>query len=73
MARPPVGLRWLAVALELAGACYIINSFTIFLAPAVHTFIYPWILLPPFVGELSRTFWLLVTRRLNGVPVRAAG
>jgi hypothetical protein len=70
IARAPVGVRWLAVALELAGACYIINSFTIFIAPPVHELIYPWVLLPPFVGELSLTFWLLFTRRFNGVPVQ---
>lgn len=68
--RAPVDVRWLAVALELAGACYIVNSFTIFIAPAVHALIYPWILLPPFVGEVGLTCWLLFTRRFNGLPVR---
>ena len=71
IARPPVGVRWLAVALELAGACYIINSFTIFMAPPVHAFIYPWILLPAFVGELGLTFWLLFTRRFSEVVLHA--
>ena len=69
IAREPVRVGWLAIALEVAGACYIINSFTIFLAPAVHALIYPWILLPPFVGEVGLTFWLLFTRRFNAVPV----
>lgn len=72
IARAPIGVRWLAVALEVAGACYIINSFTIWMAPPVHAVIYPWILLPPFVGELSLTFWLLLTRRFTGVPVQEA-
>jgi Domain of unknown function (DUF4386) len=65
IARAPIGVLWLSIALGLAGACYIINSFTIFLAPTVHAVIYPWILLPPFVGELSLTFWLLFTRRFD--------
>lgn len=67
IARAPVGVLWLAIALEITGACYIINSFTIFLSPMVHAVIYPWILLPPFVGELGLTFWLLFTRRFSGV------
>jgi hypothetical protein len=67
VARPPIGVRWLAVALEITGACYIINSFTIFLSPPLHTLIYPWILLPPFAGEVGLTLWLLFTRRFDGV------
>src|SRR5579862_461658 len=63
--RAPVSVRWLALALEVSGACYIINSFTIYMAPSLHALIYPWILLPPFVGELSLTFWLLFTRRFT--------
>lgn len=69
VARAPVGVLWLSIALEITGVCYIINSFTIFLSPPVHALIYPWILLPPFVGEISLTLWLLFTRRFNGVPV----
>lgn len=69
IAREPIGVRWLGVALECAGACYIINSFTIFIAPQLHARIFPWILLPPFVAELSLTFWLLFTRRFNTVEV----
>ena len=67
--RPPVSVRWLAIALEVAGGCYIINSFTIWIAPTLHAIIYPWVLLPPFVSEVSLTFWLLFTRRFNGVSV----
>lgn len=70
IARAPVGVRWLAVALEIAGACYIINSFTIFIAPTVHALVYPWILLPPFVGEVGLTLWLLFTRRFDGATFR---
>jgi hypothetical protein len=63
--RPPIGVLWLAIALEISGACYIINSFTLFIAPPLHALIYPWVLLPPFVGELGLTFWLLFTRRFD--------
>jgi len=72
IARAPVNVGWLAVALEVAGACYIINSFTLYLTPQLHAFLYPWILLPPFVGELSLTFWLLFTRRFNASQVQEA-
>jgi Domain of unknown function (DUF4386) len=73
IARAPVGVRWLAVALEVAGACYIVNSFSIYLTPSVHALIYPWILLPPFIAELSLTFWLLLTRRFNQVELAGRG
>ncbi len=63
--RPPIAVPWLAVALEISGACYIINSFTGFISPPLHAVIFPWVLLPPFVGELGLTFWLLFTRRFN--------
>lgn len=69
IARAPINVRWLAIALEISGACYIINSFAIYLAPALHGIIFPWILLPPFVGEVGLTFWLLFTRRFNGISV----
>lgn len=66
IARSPVGVRWLAVILEIAGGCYIVNSFTIFIAPPLHALIYPWVLLPPFAGEVGLTLWLVFTRRFNG-------
>jgi hypothetical protein len=68
--RAPIGVRWLAVLLEIAGICYIANSYTIFLAPALHAVIYPWVLLPPFVGEVSLTLWLLLTRRFDAMVLQ---
>ena len=67
--RAPIAVRWLSVALEIAGVCYIVNSFTIFIAPGIHSLFSPWILLPPLVGELSLTFWLLLTRKFDGLAV----
>jgi hypothetical protein len=67
--RAPVGVRWLCVALEVAGACYIVNSFAIFIAPHAQAVLFPWILLPPFIAEISLTFWLLFTRRFNAATV----
>jgi len=66
--RLPIAVRWLSIALEVAGACYIVNTFTIFIAPPLHAVLYPWILLPPFVGELALTFWLLFTHKFDAIP-----
>ena len=65
IARAPVKVRWLAVALLVSGACYILNSATIFAYPPLHSALFPWILLPPFVGEVGLTLWLLVTKRFD--------
>ncbi|MBV9264340.1 MAG: DUF4386 domain-containing protein, partial [Candidatus Eremiobacteraeota bacterium] len=42
------------------GLCYIINSFALFLAPALANALFPYILLPSFVGELSFCLYLIV-------------
>jgi hypothetical protein len=52
--------RFLGVLYALAGLCYLINSFAIFLSPALEARIFPAILLPCFVGEASVCLWLLV-------------
>lgn len=46
--------------LMLAGACYLINSFALLLAPALAQSLFPWVLLPSLVGELLLALWLLV-------------
>ena len=50
----------LGVLLQLAGASYLINSVALILAPDVAQILFPWILLPAFVGELSLAAWLTV-------------
>jgi hypothetical protein len=50
--------RLIGVLLVIAGPCYIINSFAHFLAPGSN--LYPFILLPCFIAELSLTVWLIV-------------
>jgi len=52
--------RTLGVLIVVAGLCYITNSLALFLAPALQDRLFPLILLPPFVGELSLCLWLLV-------------
>jgi hypothetical protein len=50
----------LGVLMQIAGLCYLTNSFTLLLAPAIANRMFPFILLPPFVAELSLCLWFLV-------------
>ncbi len=52
--------RILGVLLAIAGLCYLTNSFASFLAPAFADRLFPYILAPSFIGELSLCLWLLV-------------
>jgi Domain of unknown function (DUF4386) len=51
--------RVLGRLIQLAGLSYLANSFALVLAPAVASRLFPLILLPAFVGELSLSLWLL--------------
>lgn len=59
--------RTIGILMGLAGVCYVANSFLIFLAPAVHGRMFPFILMPCLVGEGAFTLWLL----LKGVDAAA--
>lgn len=48
------------VLMQIAGLCYLTNSFALILAPTVGDKIFPAILIPAFVGEASLCLWLLV-------------
>lgn len=50
----------LGVLLQVAGVCYLTNSFALILYPTLLNILSPFILLPPLVAELSLAFWLLV-------------
>jgi hypothetical protein len=52
--------RILGVLLAIAGLCYLTNSFANFLLPALAARLFPYILVPCFVAELSLCLWLLV-------------
>jgi hypothetical protein len=58
--------RTLGVLLIIASLCYLTNSFALFLAPAFEAMIFPSVLLPAFIAELSLCLWLIV----KGVNVR---
>jgi hypothetical protein len=56
----------LGVMMQIAGVCYVVSSFAVLVYPPIGTKLFPFILLPPFVAELSLALWLLV----RGVDVR---
>jgi hypothetical protein len=69
----------LGLLIQIAGLCYLTNSFALFLAPAIADRIFPAILAPAFVGGASMCLWLLVKgvnvekwRQANADMVRRA-
>jgi hypothetical protein len=50
----------LAIALQLGGLCYLISSFSYFLAPQLAAAISPYILLPSILAEVALTAWLFL-------------
>lgn len=50
----------LGYGMQVAGVCYLVNSIALLLAPALAGAMFPFILLPPFFGELSLAMWLLI-------------
>jgi hypothetical protein len=52
--------KTLGVLQFIAGLCYLTNSFALLLAPALAAKMFPTVLLPAFIGELSTCLWLIV-------------
>ncbi len=52
--------RILGIMLIIASACYLTNSLTAIIAPNMFSGLFPIILLPPFIAEMSLTLWLLI-------------
>jgi hypothetical protein len=50
----------LGIMLQIAGFCYLINSFVLILDPELAGKLFPAILLPPFIAELSLCLWLII-------------
>ena len=50
----------LGVLMQIAGLCYLTNSFALLLAPKFADMIFPAILAPAFIAEFSLCLWLLV-------------
>ena len=51
--------RALGVMMQIAGVCYLINSFALIVMPALADALFPAILLPCLVAELSLCLWLI--------------
>lgn len=52
--------RWLGLLAATGGACYVLNSYGLFIAPKLQDAIFPFILLPSLVAELAISLWLIV-------------
>ena len=50
--------RLVGVLIAIAGVCYIVNSVAVLLSSALSAILFPAILLPAFLGELSLALWL---------------
>jgi hypothetical protein len=49
----------IGLLMQLAGACYLVNSFAMVLSPPLASMLFPSILLPALVGESAFCLWLL--------------
>lgn len=58
--------RILGVIYTLAGLGYLTNSLAWFLVPHLATYLFPYVLLPAFIGEVSMSLWLI----FKGVKVQ---
>lgn len=50
----------LGILLQIAGICYLVDSFALILDPTLAHNLFPYILLPSFVGELSLCLWMII-------------
>jgi hypothetical protein len=57
----------IGVLMQIAGLCYLVNSFSLALSPSLASVLFPAILAPAFIGESSFCLWLLI----KGVDVDA--
>jgi hypothetical protein len=51
---------WIGVLMQIAGVCYVVNSFALLLSPPLASRLFPAVLIPSLAGELSFALWLLV-------------
>ena len=58
---------YLGALLIAAGASYLINSAALIMAPAVASVLFPWVLIPSFLGELA----LGLSLALRGIDIAA--
>lgn len=51
---------WIGILAAIGGACYAVNSYALFVAPAIQDRLFPLILLPSLVAELSISIYMIV-------------
>jgi uncharacterized protein DUF4386 len=51
--------KLIGVMMQVAGVCYLLNSFALIVAPAFADRLFPLVLIPSFIGELSLCLWLI--------------
>jgi hypothetical protein len=52
--------RSIGILMQIAGVCYAVNSFALLLSPTLASQLFPAILIPSLIAELSLAVWLLV-------------
>jgi hypothetical protein len=52
--------RVIGVLMQIAGLCYLANSFALILSPTLAGWLFPAVLLPPLVAEASFCLWLII-------------
>jgi len=52
--------RVLGILMQVAGYCYLLNSFSLILAPEFAAVLFPVVLLPPLIAEVSLCLWLII-------------
>lgn len=50
----------IGILMQIAGVCYLINSFALILAPKFASMLFPAIMAPAFIAELSLCLWLII-------------
>lgn len=52
--------KTIGILLQLAGACYLVSNITLLLFPAVSHALFPFLMVPVFIAELSFALWLVI-------------
>lgn len=52
--------RIIGILMQIAGLCYLTNSFALLIAPEFEKIIFPGIMAPIVIGELSLCLWLII-------------
>lgn len=60
--------RVLGIIYTLAGVGYLVNSLAWFLSPSIAAHLFPYVLLPALIGEVSMSLWLI----FKGVKLQVA-